>query len=69
MFLKIAKECTAKEGATQQDLDDLIARKSAPGKGGKCIKACLAETVGMVCDDDECVWCSFDNFFDFIDSR
>lgn len=50
MFLKIAKECMAKEGATQTDLDELIDRKSTTGKGGNCIKACLAETVGMVCN-------------------
>lgn len=52
MFVKIANECTAKEGATQADLDELIEHKRTVGKGAKCIKACLAETVGMVCVDN-----------------
>lgn len=48
MFLKMAKECATKEGASSADIDELIAHKPASGKGGKCIRACLFETVGIV---------------------
>lgn len=48
MFLKMANECAKKEGATSADVDELAAHKPASGKGGKCIRACIAENVGIV---------------------
>ncbi|XP_031638803.1 uncharacterized protein LOC116350935 [Contarinia nasturtii] len=50
MFVKVAKECAEEEGASAVDVDELVAHKSASEKGGKCIRACLAETVGMIKD-------------------
>ncbi|XP_031638737.1 general odorant-binding protein 28a-like [Contarinia nasturtii] len=48
MFLKMANECAKKEGATSADVDELAAHKAASGKGGKCIRACIAENVGIM---------------------
>lgn len=49
MFVKIANECATKEGASSADVDELAAHKPASNQAGKCVRACLAESVGMVC--------------------
>lgn len=48
----MAKECATKEGGSQTDVEELIAKKPASSKAGKCVRACLAETIGMVCSFD-----------------
>lgn len=48
MFLKLANECAEKEGATEEEVNELLQDKPASAKGGKCVRACLAETIGMV---------------------
>lgn len=49
MFLKLANECGTKENASIADVDELAAHKPASSQAGKCVRACLAETVGIVC--------------------
>lgn len=49
MFLKMANECAAKEGASAADVDEYAAHKPASTKAGKCLRACCAENVGIVC--------------------
>lgn len=44
----MANECAAKEGATQEEVNELLQDKPATVKGVKCVRACLAETIGMV---------------------
>lgn len=48
MFLQMANECAKKEGASADDVAELADHKAASGRGGKCIRACLAETTGIV---------------------
>lgn len=48
LFTKMANECTTKEGGSQTDVDEMIAKKPASSKAGKCVRACVAETIGMV---------------------
>lgn len=48
MFLKLANECATKEGASSADVDEMATHKPASSKAGKCLRACVAETVGMV---------------------
>lgn len=71
MFMQMAKECASKEGASQADVDEMAARKPASSKGGKCIRACISENVGIVCSfslfvlescDERCIMYSYSNF-------
>ena len=48
MFVKLATGCAAKEGASKGDIDDLVAHKPASTTAGKCLSACIFESVGMV---------------------
>ncbi|XP_055300742.1 general odorant-binding protein 28a-like [Sitodiplosis mosellana] len=51
LFVKMANECAAKEGASSADVDELVVHKPASSKGGKCIRACMAENIGMIKDN------------------
>lgn len=44
----MANECATKEGGTPADVAELLEHKPSSGRGGKCIRACLAETIGIV---------------------
>lgn len=48
MYVKLATECAKKEGASKSDIDGLAAHKPASTKEGKCLGACIFESVGMV---------------------
>lgn len=48
MFVKMANECAKAEGASSTDVDDLCKHIPAAGRPGKCLRACLAENIGMV---------------------
>lgn len=48
VFYDLANKCVAKEGATSQDLEDILARRIPSTKAGSCIPACLAEMIGIV---------------------
>lgn len=62
MFLKLANECAAKEGASSVDVDEMATHKPASSKAGKCLRACLSETVGMV----RCRLILFRFYFNFL---
>lgn len=42
------QECAAKEGATQEDVDEAIAAGLPSTQEGKCFHACLGERSGIV---------------------
>lgn len=48
MAKQIIAECKGKEGATDADEAEVLARILPTTKTGKCIHACFAETVGFV---------------------
>lgn len=48
MLLKMLNDCAAKEGATDADKANTIARKPVTTQGEKCIRACIGETLGLV---------------------
>lgn len=45
---KLANDCSAKEGGSAADVDEVIAHKLPTTEPGKCIHACIGETVGVV---------------------
>lgn len=45
---QIVGECKGKEGATDADEAEVLARKDPTTKGGKCIHACIGETLGLM---------------------
>lgn len=47
-FKKMANDCAITEGATNDDLAEIFARQIPTTKSGKCIAACLGETIGIV---------------------
>lgn len=47
-FKKLANECATMEGATNDDLIEILARKVPSTRAGKCVHACLGETIGIV---------------------
>lgn len=47
-FFKMASNCVAKEGATNEDLEEILSRKIPDSRAGSCIPACLGETLGIV---------------------
>ncbi|XP_055304108.1 general odorant-binding protein 28a-like [Sitodiplosis mosellana] len=48
MFYKVANECATKEGGSSADVDEIAAHKPASTKGGKCVRACIFEAVGIM---------------------
>lgn len=47
-FFKMANNCVEKEGATTEDLEEILSRKIPRSRAGSCIPACLSETLGIV---------------------
>lgn len=45
---KMVNECATKESASADDTAEVLAKKVPSTKGGKCIYACLGETLGIV---------------------
>lgn len=56
LFLQMANECAKKEGGSPEDVAELADHKPASGHSGKCVRACLAETTGIVSQSE----CSFE---------
>lgn len=48
MMRMMVDKCGKREGASQEDIDLMIAKKPPITFKGKCIGACLAETAGIV---------------------
>lgn len=48
MAKPMLEECAKKEGATADDVTDALARQSPKSKSGKCLHACMGETLGLV---------------------
>ena len=47
-FKRIASECAIFEGATDDDMAEIYARKTPTARAGKCVHACLGERLGVV---------------------
>lgn len=47
-FKRIANECVTNEGATDDDLIEIMERKSPSTRAGQCVHACLGEAIGVV---------------------
>lgn len=45
---KLGAECKAKEGASDADMAALAKHEDPPSKEGKCVVACVLETIGVV---------------------
>lgn len=48
MLKQTIKDCAAKEGASDADVQEIFDRKPPSSHGGKCTVACVAEVAGMV---------------------
>lgn len=48
MVRVIGKNCQIIENATEEEFETLIERNIPTTKGGKCLKACILETLSMV---------------------
>lgn len=48
MWKGLADGCSGKEGATNADVEEALAEKMPTTRGGKCLHACVGETVGIV---------------------
>lgn len=51
-FKIVIAECGKKEGATDDDIAEAIAKKLPSTKSAKCMHACIGETVGIVSAQD-----------------
>lgn len=47
-FMTIARDCEQNEGATDQDMDEIFARKIPSTRAGQCVHACIGEMTGVV---------------------
>lgn len=45
---QLLTECKAKEGGTDDDVAAMIKREHPSSKTGKCMAACIGETLGLV---------------------
>lgn len=52
MLLVMGKSCQEKEGASDADLKELIDHALPSTKPGKCLRACMMESIGLVSDDE-----------------
>lgn len=41
-------DCAGKEGVSSDDLENILSKKPPTTYAGKCVGACVGETVGMV---------------------
>lgn len=48
MFADIIGKCKAKEGATDNDVQEAIAHAPPTTRTGQCFNACMMETLGIV---------------------
>lgn len=51
IFKQMATDCKTKEGANDDDFNEVVARKLPTTKGSKCIHACIHEAIGIVKDN------------------
>lgn len=47
-FFKLANYCVGKEGATNDELEEILSRKIPKSRAGSCLPACISETLGIV---------------------
>lgn len=45
---EVISDCAAKEHASSIDIDEVLAYKEASTYNGKCFRACIGETTGIV---------------------
>lgn len=48
MFQQMAKDCGKQEGASDDDINGMLALKPTNTRASKCVQACLAEGPGIV---------------------
>lgn len=48
---QLMAECKTKEGAADADVQSLTAREHPSTHSGKCLSACIMETIGVVSRD------------------
>lgn len=48
---QMALDCKGKEGANDDDLNEVLARKLPTTTGSKCIHACIHEAIGIIKDN------------------
>lgn len=48
MFQEMAAQCGRKEGASDDDVNGILAFKPTNTRGSKCVEACLGEASGVV---------------------
>lgn len=47
-FIKVVNDCAKKEGASAQDTSQALQKQAPQTKAGKCIFACIGESLGIV---------------------
>lgn len=47
----LVEQCKTKEGASDADAKVYLDNEVPTSHGGKCLGACIMETIGIVCDD------------------
>lgn len=52
MLVKFLTECAKTEGASADDVNTVRNRQLPTTRGGKCLHACVGETVGLVSSFD-----------------
>lgn len=48
MTVKMLEDCGKKEGATADEVSNILARKTPSSKAEKCLHACIGETLGLI---------------------
>lgn len=51
MVVEAANMCRSKVGATDADLQEVLAKNKPTTQTGKCLNKCLFETFGIVSED------------------
>lgn len=46
---EVISDCATKEHASNIDIEEVLANKEASTYSGKCFRACIGETTGIVC--------------------
>lgn len=47
--MEMGKQCQTQEGASEQDLQEFLMHQVPSTQTGKCLRACIMETVNVVC--------------------